>query len=121
VISKSVGDAFNYSIFDHQLMLKGLPFVGYQTEAVVKKAKMDAEVGAGERCGQCSHPYPWHHCRASSVASQPRALPPRHIPSPDTEALQPSPVSNQQQQQASAGISRHQQASVAIRPPGSSR
>lgn len=28
VLSKNVGDHFNHSIFDHQMMLKGLQFVG---------------------------------------------------------------------------------------------
>jgi chloride channel 7 len=44
VIAKSVGDAFNYSVFDHQLMLKGLPFVGYQAETVVRRAHLDANI-----------------------------------------------------------------------------
>ncbi len=33
-----VGDYFNYSVFDHQMMLKGLAFVGID-EATAKKNK----------------------------------------------------------------------------------
>jgi hypothetical protein len=39
VLSKEVGDHFNYSVFDHQMMLKGLQFVGID-EAKARKSRM---------------------------------------------------------------------------------
>ncbi|KAL6760232.1 voltage gated chloride channel-domain-containing protein [Haematococcus lacustris] len=41
VLSKEVGDHFNYSVFDHQMMLKGLAFVGID-EGKANKAKLTA-------------------------------------------------------------------------------
>lgn len=40
VIAKGVGDRFNYSVFDHQMMLKGLAFIGGQPEHVVKRSHL---------------------------------------------------------------------------------
>ncbi|GBF95490.1 chloride channel CLC-c [Raphidocelis subcapitata] len=42
VIAKGVGDRFNYSIFDHQIMLKGLQVIGGIPEHVVRRAHLDA-------------------------------------------------------------------------------
>eukprot|EP00878_Enallax_costatus_P010897 GHUV01011381.1.p1 GENE.GHUV01011381.1~~GHUV01011381.1.p1 ORF type:complete len:670 (+),score=126.18 GHUV01011381.1:946-2955(+) len=43
IISKGVGDRFNYSVFDHQIMLKGFAFIGGIPEHIVKRAHLDAE------------------------------------------------------------------------------
>ncbi len=40
VLSKNVGDHFNYSVFDHQMMLKGLAFVGID-ENKAKKSRLN--------------------------------------------------------------------------------
>eukprot|EP00879_Flechtneria_rotunda_P030328 GHRR01032951.1.p1 GENE.GHRR01032951.1~~GHRR01032951.1.p1 ORF type:complete len:322 (+),score=104.07 GHRR01032951.1:936-1901(+) len=42
-ISKGVGDRFNYSVFDHQIMLKGFSFIGGIPEHLIKQAHLDAE------------------------------------------------------------------------------
>jgi hypothetical protein len=43
VLSKEVGDHFNYSVFDHQMMLKGLQFVGIDEEKA-RKSRMVVSV-----------------------------------------------------------------------------
>lgn len=41
IISKGVGDRFNYSVFHHQIMLKGFNFVGGIPEHIIKRAHLD--------------------------------------------------------------------------------
>uniref|UniRef100_A0A383VTF4 Chloride channel protein n=1 Tax=Tetradesmus obliquus TaxID=3088 RepID=A0A383VTF4_TETOB len=43
IISKGVGDRFNYSVFDHQIMLKGFNFIGGIPEHIVNRAHLEAE------------------------------------------------------------------------------
>lgn len=42
---------FNYSVFDHQIMLKGFPFIGGQPEHVVKRAHLEVR---GEAAGEAA-------------------------------------------------------------------
>ena len=46
IISKGVGDRFNYSVFHHQIMLKGFNFVGGLPEHLVKRAHLDVSPAA---------------------------------------------------------------------------
>jgi chloride channel 7 len=41
IISKGVGDRFNYSVFHHQIMLKAFSFVGGIPEHLIKRAHLD--------------------------------------------------------------------------------
>jgi hypothetical protein len=41
IISKGVGDRFNYSVFHHQIMLKGFSYVGGIPEHLIKRAHLD--------------------------------------------------------------------------------
>lgn len=44
IISKGVGDRFNYSVFHHQIMLKAFSFVGGIPEHLIKRAHLDVSV-----------------------------------------------------------------------------
>jgi hypothetical protein len=46
IISKGVGDRFNYSVFHHQIMLKGFMYVGGIPEHVIKRAHLDVSATA---------------------------------------------------------------------------
>lgn len=47
IISKGVGDRFNYSVFHHQIMLKGFSYVGGIPEHLIKRAHLDVSCAAG--------------------------------------------------------------------------
>lgn len=47
VCSRASVCRFNYSVFDHQIMLKGFPFIGGQPEHVVKQAHLDVSACMG--------------------------------------------------------------------------
>ena len=47
VLAKNVGDQFNYSVFDHQMMLKGLQFVGID-ESQEKRSKLSVRARRGK-------------------------------------------------------------------------
>ncbi len=56
IISKGVGDRFNYSVFHHQIMLKGFNFVGGLPEHLVKRAHLDVSVAhSGVPCNRLSY------------------------------------------------------------------
>lgn len=49
---QQVGDQFNYGVFEHQMMLKGLAFVGIEdmgADKLKKVGKVWAEGGKGSR------------------------------------------------------------------------
>lgn len=58
IISKGVGDRFNYSVFHHQIMLKGFSYVGGIPEHLIKRAHLDVRDFSAHCCSAACCLYP---------------------------------------------------------------